>query len=403
MKPTLIVLIFLCLISCKKELKDTTIRSISTNTENYTATTKGQKFGVLINAAHRYESDTYTANTFILVDSSKIKLSQQYGVKYYRLAITHDGEWDNPTKQAAFLTSYQRFVDSGFAILLNVKYIDPDPNTPIPFADSTNYRNFLRDVLDSISSAPPALVVVENEETNPGYYKDTTITDFNKYLKLLKGAIEECHARSIKITDGGLISGSVIPLVWDWLTSRHSGDTALTNGFARKALAPTKATALLNGSYASLISLGKTVMDEYATTSIDYINLHWYEPVILVQWLDANDGSSVGIDKTAIVPGVFDSVVAYLDSKFMVPILSNETGQFTSSSDLTNSLMDKYLSYQSNTSNFPIVCWYDGDGDRQYSAFALHNAYKHLVLTPPHYVYTFSLRTTGTAFQTKLQ
>lgn len=147
------------------------------------------------------------------------------------------------------------------------------------------------------------------------------------------------------------------------------------------------------------IKLFKPAVNEYAATGIDYINMHWYEPVILAFRNDTNDGSSAGIDKTTVMPGVFDSVVSYLDANFNVPIVTNETGQYTSSDALTSSIVDRLLNYQLGGSNFfPIVCWYDGDGFDQYSAYALHNAYKNLFNK-----YSYSLQSTGTVFKMKLQ
>jgi hypothetical protein len=61
--------------------------------------------------------------------------------------------------------------------------------------------------------------------------------------------------------------------------------------------------------------------------------------------------------------------------------------------------MDRYLVYQSSGSNFfPVVCWYDGDGPDEYRAYALQNAFKNALG-----IYSYSIRSTGTAFQTKLQ
>lgn len=392
--PAYILLMLLILFSCKKDFTNQSEQLSTQSVDNYSPTTKGQKFGVLVNASHRYDTSTYLSALYSLADSSKINLSKQYGVKYARLAVTHDGEWDNVTKKANFLTQYNLFYDSGFSILLNVKYTNPGASQ-IPYPDSANYRNFLSDVLNNLGSKKPAMVYVENEETNKGYFD---VTNFNQYIKVLNGAVAECHSRSISVTNGGIIAGSLIPLTWDWLKSRHPGDTALTNGYARKAFAPTRAAALISGSLNSLITSLKQAITLYNNTSIDDINMHWYEPIILSTWNDDSDGNSSGVDKTAVGPGVFDSTISYLDAKFSIPILTNETGQFTSSSTLTNSIMNRYLSYQSLGSNFfPIVCWYDGDGPDQYSAYALHNAYKNGT------IYTFSLRSTGISFKNRLQ
>lgn len=121
-----ITLALFILFSCKKDFTEQSVQLSTASVDNYSPTTKGQKFGVVVNASHRYDTSTYLSPFYNLADTSKIKLSQQYGVKYERLAITHDGEWDNATKKANFLAQYRLFYDSGFSVLLNVKYKNPD-------------------------------------------------------------------------------------------------------------------------------------------------------------------------------------------------------------------------------------------------------------------------------------
>ncbi len=105
----------------------------------------------------------------------------------------------------------------------------------------------------------------------------------------------------------------------------------------------------------------------------------------------------MGIDSTQITSGALDSCVSYLNATLKgLSIITNETGQVNKSNRLTGSLLRKYFSYQSSSSNFPIVCWYDGDGsaDGTTNATALHNTVSSD---------SFNIRVSGVSFHNHLK
>jgi hypothetical protein len=109
------------------------------------------------------------------------------------------------------------------------------------------------------------------------------------------------------------------------------------------------------------------------------------------------DPFASGIDSTKITAGALDSCVSFLNATFKnVSVITNETGQVSKSNRLTASILNKYFHYQYSGSNFPIVVWYDGDGDNDKSnrAKALHNAISSD---------SFTVRAPGITFHNHLQ
>ena len=139
------------------------------------------------------------------------------------------------------------------------------------------------------------------------------------------------------------------------------------------------------------------MISKYSTLPLSYINIHWYEPLKASQYAIDHLGNpyASGIDSTTVTAGALDSCVSYLNATFQnLSIITNETGQISKSNRLTASMLAKYLTYQSSGSNFPIVTWYDGDGEESNDAKALHNAISSD---------SFSIRKAGLCFHNHLQ
>ena len=134
-------------------------------------------------------------------------------------------------------------------------------------------------------------------------------------------------------------------------------------------------------------------MDNYKTSSVDYINFHWYEPAIARGWRDSVNGGSPwsqGINKNDTSAGALDNVLQYLTvAAGHKKVISNEIGQITQSDCLTRKIMKKIASRPYNA--FEIASWFDGDGDNTYEAKALHNTF---ILSP-----FYTIRNTGITFQ----
>lgn len=379
------------IVACKKvELVN---KPLSTGTVD-NSTIAPNAFGEIINASTVSEDSAGTgAPEYILNISQKKNLAKAYGGYYYRMAITH-GKWITGTGKTDFLNNYDTIWKAGFAIALNINWRDTGT---VPFPDSANYGPFIREVLDSLNHHKlPNLIVVENEETNPGYYQINSTADINKYIKELKSGVDACAPYNLKVTNGGIVDRLMTYLTWDYIKNTQH-DTAAARAYALSAMPPHIYNSMypnLSALIAASIQFGKTFVNGYATLALSYINMHWYEPTNVRGWNDALDGgdpwTTYGYSKKYIVPGALDSAVAYLHYKFpSLKVVTNETGQLTTTRCLTTNLFQKYLSFQSS-GDFPITIWYDGDGDDPYDAKALHNTTA---------LGTYSLRPSGNTYK----
>ena len=230
----------------------------------------------------------------------------------------------------------------------------------------------------------------------PNILKLIVQADADRYLNLLKAAIAVCAPRDIKVTNGGITNYLLTMLTWDWLKSKYSLATA--NNWASNVMAPNIYNIVNNPASASYLALGKYMINSYAALPLSYVNIHWYEPLRAAQFNEQHLGnpyfSIYNIDSTKITADALDSCVSYLNASLGKNVITNETGQVNNSTRLTISLLRKYFSYQSSSSNFPIVTWYDGDGDGATDAKALHNGISKD---------SFSIRTTGNSFHDNLQ
>lgn len=394
--------IMLCLVaitSCQKSLKDYPDEATAIHADNHAnVTSAGMHFGVLVNAAYPSQNRRATDTLSFLSFEKKISLASFYGVKYVRMSITHDA-WVTSNGSKAFVNNFVAASDAGFSILLNVNYHTHAGKGPIAFADAKDYAFFLNQVLNAIQAKnpmlKPALVVVENEETNTKYFKINSISDADKYLNILKGAIAVCAARDIKVTNGGITNYLLTMLTWDWLNSKYGVTTA--NDWASNVMAPSLYNIVKNPASASYLALGKYMISSYAALPLSYVNIHWYEPLRAAQFNEQHLGnpyfSIYNIDSTKLTEGALDSCVNYVNAALGKNVITNETGQVNTSTSVTLLLLRKYFSYQSSSSNFPIVTWYDGDGDGATDAKALHNG------LPKD---SFSIRTTGNVFHNNL-
>lgn len=392
----------LIIASCTKSINDNSDNAVAAG--NYPSvanvSSAGSHFGVLTNAAYSKgrpsANDTLTSLNF----ESKLRLASYFQVKYLRMAITHD-RWNNTNATKTFVDNFEAAYNAGFSILLNVNYNSPGWRGASEFPSAAAYGEFLQTVLNTLSARNPALkpelVVVENEETNSNYFKISGTADADKYVNLLKTAIAICAPRNIKVTNGGITSYILTTLTWDWLKTQYGVDAA--NNWAANVMAPNLYHTLNSSEVLNYIRLGKYMINKYSTLPLSYINIHWYEPLKASQYAvnHLGDPFLAGIDSTKITASAIDSCVSFLNATFKnVSVITNETGQVSKSNRLTASLLNKYFHYQTSGTNFPIVVWYDGDGDDDKSnrAKALHNAISSD---------SFTVRAPGITFHNHLQ
>lgn len=399
-----ITYILLLFSACKKDFneKDSAITG-SNRVDNLTFTDTASQFGVFIQKAYALENPTGSDTESNLTDSAQLLLDSTYGAKNIRTEVNHY-QWSNTTYRNNFLTSFKNMWKKGFAPALNIRWWPNGVDTF--FADSNQYAGFVALVLDSISGRSdvgqhmtPGIVVVENEEDNPGYYINNNETELGKYVGMLRQAANACHTRSVPVTNGGIVCQLAAELTWDWLKTTY--DTAKANTWARKVFTSTVVSQLNAGTRDSDIILGKYLVTNYkAIPYLSYINVHWYEPVIARYWPEGGVSPydpPYNNSSDALVAGGIDSVVKYFNTTAAaLKLITNETGQLTYSNTLTNKMVNKYVALNNSGGNFPIVIWYDGDADYTQvisGSKALHNTTS---------TTTYNLRTTGTKFKQKM-
>ena len=170
--------IILCLVvitSCQKGLKNYPDYATAIRADNHAnVTSAGMHFGVLVNAAYPRQNRSKADTLSLLTFEKKVSLASFYGVKYLRMSITHDA-WVTSNGSKSFINNFEAANNAGFSVLLNVNYHSHAVKGPTAFADAKDYALFLTQVLNAIQARnpllKPALVVVENEETNTKYFK----------------------------------------------------------------------------------------------------------------------------------------------------------------------------------------------------------------------------------------
>ena len=285
-----------------------------------------------------------------------------------------------------------------------------------------------------ISDWYPKLIVVENEEDNETYYNitDPSIdpTPLNNYIKELTTAItinmdytklepgNPNPNQPIILSNGGFTARMLKYLTYNYKininpqegrnwasTSMPPSDyNGLTNTTSKFPLAkknpsyPDTRKKLRIGNYLLLNykSIQKTLKPSGRKF---YLNIHWYEPSFIGGWDELQDGGTPlnyfptyypGPDK--ISPNALVDAISSLNDKYknadgspVFPLLTNETGQLTTSGTLTTNHLTNLF-----TTSLNPICWYDGDGDfvvndlnqstfleslasvKQYKAKALH-------------------------------
>ena len=300
----------------------------------------------------------------------------------------------------------------GLQAVLNVNWVETDGNKT-PFPSPAEYAKFLREVLDSLNSLQyrPAVIVVENEEGNSFQHiidttnEETIKASLQPYIDELRTAVDVCSRYrwwngkvGVKVTNGGLMTRQLTYATHDWLKNVKNDPESATQ-FAQNAMGPNSAKDMdrsrLPQYIVSRLAIIKTLVEGYKTLNLSYINIHWHEPVALRAWNSTKEGgdpASVGKSLDELSPGVLETVLAYLCENLTPKVMTNETGQLTTSTLLTANLTNKILTHPCDA--FPIAVFYDADGNSTYDVKALHNT---LVFDPTNP--TYNLRTTGETFR----
>ncbi len=340
---------------------DANISSASFTTANNTSKTSGvdtfrNPFGVLISAGPGNNTNPKV----------RLKAFKAIAPPYVRHGITLSS-WDGSN---AF---YESLVENGFKVVLNITN-SPQNGTPQPFpTDLDKYRTKLNEVLTKYK---PEVLVVENEEYNLNYHTGS----MKQYLDELKVAIEVAHAKGIKVTNGGLTSRHMTLMVWKDYMDRGMKKEAAE--FARRTIPQNIINDLpslaKHQPLKNAMNAFDTLLNAYKTMDLDYVNFHWYEPILL---RFNNNKQGVNIDTNRLELKAMEEVVTFLRRKTGKDVMTNELGQVTKSKQAVIDVLKKAYELK-----LPYVIWYSGDGQGKSDAVALTN-------------YDGTLRENGEAFR----
>lgn len=297
------------------------------------ATPLANPFGVLVNDTTRGTNNS----TF------KLTVAKQYGVPYLRDAINLSA-WNGISDAA-----YDAELAAGFKVLLNVNNSLVVTGNPVPYpTDLAAYKTKLASLLSKLK---PEMIVVENEETNLLYHTGP----LSDYVAELQAAIETGHANSMKVTNGG-ITAQIIFLVYRDYYNR--GLYTEATDYANRTMAASVIADLpgLTRHPALKLKADSTqyLVDLYKNMQLDYINLHWYEPITDNQIAAAPYYGTKAFIET----------IDYLHRATGKTVITNEYGQDNTTPSITTDLQQAALD-----AKLPYAIWYDGDGT---SAFGLH-------------------------------
>lgn len=192
----------------------------------------------------------------------------------------------------------------------------------------------LRDNQDDL----PEIISFQNEEANLSYW-DGPVTD---YINWLNPAVDSAHKYGALATNGGILHNFVYYIRWVY---QQEGKTDSVNLINQRA----KINSNTGTAAQAVIDWYKIEIPALAASRIDYINLHWYEPVFGVKTLNPNSDTTTGLLPIAI---------NFLASRTGKPVLTNEFGTDNASQVLFNRTADEW-----DQNGVKIRVYYAGDGN----------------------------------------
>lgn len=326
-----------CMFSCKKDIAGE--RTTPTIVSDTFPERIGSPFGVMVQD---------------LADSLRIKVAKRLAANTIRSEVA----LETYTGNVPYMDSIEA---NNFVPFTNINYF-AHTGKPTPFCD--NLPKMQTGITNFLNTYHPTIVAVENEEINENDFAGSALD----YTKELDAATQTLHTHGIKVTNGGLTEEVLCILVWKDYTSR--GLTAEAADFAHRTMPPNiynDLPALTN--YPRLqnrVLFADTLINAYKTLSFDYVNFHWYEPVI-ERW---NDEPASAADTVNINTKAISEVAAYLKTATGKQAITNEIGQLYNSPSIVKSVMAEV-----KKAAIPFVIWYSGDGSKSGDrAVALNNA-----------------------------
>ncbi len=239
-------------------------------------------------------------------------------------------------------------LNTKYKILLN--FNSPGQgNMAIPFrTDFAQYKSDLNNVLNTFS-VMPAVAIIENEESNKMYFSGTA----QQYVNQLQAAINVMHARNIKITNGGITSPGLNLLVYKDLRKQGKFDSA--EQFRKLAWVNPDSPNVQNR--AAFID---TLLRNYRTMNIDYVNFHWKDSFPSTQTLN--------------------QAINYLKKRTGKRIISTEIGQLLPDTNVLITHLQLCTDQR-----LPYIIWYSPDINSGLRGIPLQNP--DVTLTSSGYAY----------------
>ena len=274
---------------------------------------------------------------------SKIAIINSLGAKYTRTAITLQN-WSGSD------LAYEKYREAGINVALNINWYSHNLyGAPVPFPTNlVLYKNTLTAVLNKYPD--PAIVVIENEETQKEYHSGA----MNNYVAELYAAIPIVHGKGLKVTNGGIHPQGLCYWVWKDYIDRDLPDSAAwwkTTTFSPQMNGGvSNPTASINFYWRQI----DTLLRAYDTLDLDYVNMHYYEPI-----------NSAG-DGVAVTGNAIKIIADYVWRRTGKRTMTNETGQENEDPVLVTNMLAAYAA-----AKYPFVIWWSGDGS---SARALNQS-----------------------------
>lgn len=271
--------------------------------------------------------------TFGVDIDRQVEIAREMGVRYVRPAYP-------VFTQSADLVcrGCEEFSEAGFELILNVRNSE-DASELVgtgerfppaePPSDLEVYKDTIATVLDRYR---PVVLVIEAEEDLLNHYSGTP----DEYGEQLRAACEVAHSMDVKCTNGGLLSGDVVEIVYQHYLDL--GMDAEAQSFADRAFEDFQRARHSRPGGDERIQMAidrvRGLLEAYRGSGADYVNFHWYI------------GDAAALREAA----------AYLSEATGLPPMTNEIGQRDLSPQTTIGIMAEVLRL-----GLPYAVWYFSD------------------------------------------
>ena len=327
MKKIILAISVLAAFSCNKELNlnnQATDAAPTVNISNAGMLNRQTRFGAMLGGG--------------FTNDKNLSMTGSLNVGYVRFAIIMS-EWKGKS------LPYESYTANGVKVLLNVNNSSYAGGAYFP-KDLTTYRQKLTEITNTYQ---PEIIAVENEEINDNYHRGSMAD----YINMLKVALEVCHAKNIKVTNGGIYGTGLEVLTYRYLqTKGQSRADSFANNCMELYQIKAAQTPGKNATLEAEVRRIDTLLNFYG--NLDYVNLHLYEPFAPAIYKDATKAAKV----TTSTPVVIADLQEYIIARTGKQTMTNEIGQRNNTSpDLVNSVQTEL-----DRLKFPYAIWFTSDG-----------------------------------------